>query len=341
MRISVVVPTYNRADILGRTLASVLAQSLPPDEVIVVDDGSTDDTEAVVATFGSRVRYVRQDNAGVSAARNRGAGLAGGRWLAFVDSDDLWRPRKLELQLGVLERVPDARWSITGCNMIDLDDEELAGRKGFEAAFPVFRQEGEGAESLLSRYLGRRDVEVAGERVAVLAGDAYDALFLGNFVLPSSSVVERALYAELGGFDADFRLAEETEFYHRLAARSPVAVLLAPLVGYRIGRAGGQISPANSEALILHALRSVDAARRLRSPTARADALWRHGRAGLLRRLAYTRLSNFDRRGAREALREAWATGAPRDARSLGLFAASLLPSPALRGLHQLKRSLS
>jgi hypothetical protein len=120
-----------------------------------------------------------------------------------------------------------------------------------------------------------------------------------------------------------------------------VAVLLAPLVGYRIGRAGGQISPANSETLILNALRSVDAARRLRPPTPRVDALWRHGRAGLLQRLAYTRLSNFDRYGAREALREAWATGAPRDTRSLGLFAASLLPSPALRGLHQLKRSLS
>jgi glycosyltransferase involved in cell wall biosynthesis len=341
MRISVVIPTYNRADLIGRTIASVLAQTLPPDEVLVVDDGSTDDTEAVIAAFGSRVRYVRQDNAGVSVARNRGAGLAGGRWLAFVDSDDLWRPRKLELQMGVLERVPDARWSITSCNMIDPDDAELAGREGFEAAFPVFRQEGTGAEALLSRYLGRRDVEVAGERVAVLAGDAYDALFLGNFVLPSSSVVERALFAELGGFDAGFRLAEETEFYHRLAARAPVAVLLAPLVGYRVGRAGGQISPGNSETLILNAIRSVDAARRLRSPTPRADALWRHGRAGLFQRLAYTRLSNFDRRGARDALREAWASGAPRDARALGLFAASLLPSPALRGLHQLKRSLS
>ena len=341
MRVSVVIPTYNRADLIGRTIASVLAQSLPPDEVIVVDDGSTDDTEAVVATFGPRVRYVRQDNAGVSVARNRGAGLAGGRWIAFMDSDDLWSPRKLELQLGVMERVSEARWSITGCNMIGPDDVELAGREGFEAAFPVFRQEGEGAEALLSRFLGRRDVEVAGERVAVLAGDAYDALFLGNFVLPSSSVVERSLFAELGGFDPDLRLAEETEFYHRLAARSPVAVLLAPLVGYRTGRAGQQIAPANSERLILNALHSLDVARRLRSPTARAEALWRHGRAGLLRRLAYTRLSNLDQRGAREALRQSWATGAPRDPGSLGLFAASLLPSPALRGLHQLKRTLA
>jgi glycosyltransferase involved in cell wall biosynthesis len=341
MLISVVVPTYNRADILGRTIASVLAQSLPPDEVIVVDDGSTDDTAALVATFGSRVRYLRQANAGVSVARNHGASLAGGRWLAFVDSDDLWRPRKLELQMGVLQRTPGTRWSITGCNMIGLDDAELAGREGFEAAFPVFRQEGLAAEALLSRYLERRDIEVNGEQVAILAGDAYEALFVGNFVLPSSSVVERALYAELGGFDADFRLAEETEFYHRLAARSPVAVLLAPLVGYRIGRGGGQISPANSETLILNALRSVDAARMLRSRTPRVDALWQHGRAGLLRRLAYTRLSNLDRQGVRAALRDAWATGAPRDMGSLGLFAASLLPPPALRGLHQLKRSLS
>jgi glycosyltransferase involved in cell wall biosynthesis len=287
------------------------------------------------------VRYVRQPNGGVAAARNHGARLAGGRWLAFVDSDDLWHRRKLELQVGALERVPEARWSITGCNVIGLDDAEIPGRAGFEAVFPVFGQEGERAETFFARYFDRRALEVAGEPVTVFTGDAYAALFLGNFGLPSSVVIDRALFTEVGGFNPEFRLAEETEFFHRVAARAPVVILLPALVGYRVGRAGGLISPANSERLIQNALRSVDGAHEMRPPDELSRTHWQRGRRRLLQRLAYTRLSNFDRAGARTALRDAWASGAPRDARSLGLYMTSLLPAPALRGLHQLKRSLS
>ena len=340
-RLSVIIPTFNRADCIGRTIDSVLAQSLAADEVIVVDDGSTDETASIVAGYGARVRYVCQSNGGVAAARNHGARLASGRWLAFVDSDDLWRPRKLELQLGVLECVPAARWSITGCNVIGLDDVEIPGRAGFEAVFPVFGLEGQGAEDFFARFFERRSVEVAGEPVTVFSGDAYAALFLGNFGLPSSVVIDRALFTEVGGFNPEFRLAEETEFFHRVAARAPVAILLPSLVGYRVGRAGGLISPANSERLIQNALRSVDAAHAVRPSDERSRSHWQHGRRRLLQRLAYTRLSNFDRAGARAALRDAWASGAPRDMRSLGLYMTSLLPAPALRGLHRLKQTLT
>jgi len=341
MRISVIVPTFNRADCIGRTLESVLGQSLAPDEIIVVDDGSTDGTDALVAAYGDRVRYVRQANAGVSAARNHGARLARARWLAFVDSDDLWHPRKLEIQVGALEQVPAARWSITGCNVIGLDDVEVAGRGGFEAVFPVFRQEGESPESFFMRYFERRALDIGGERTMVFTGDAYDALFLGNFGLPSSIVIDRDCFDEVGGFNVEFRLAEETEFFHRVAAHAPVVIVTGALVGYRVGRAGGLISPANSEKLILNALRSMDGAIGVRPHAQRSAAHWQRGRRRLLARLAYTRLSNLDGSGARAALRDAWRAGAPRDVRSLGLFVTTLLPAPALRGLHQLKRTLS
>lgn len=95
-RISVVIPAFNREKTIGRAIESALAQTRPPFEIIVVDDGSSDSTAAVVTAFRDSVRYVRQPNAGASAARNRGVELAGAPWVAFLDSDDYWFDDHLE-----------------------------------------------------------------------------------------------------------------------------------------------------------------------------------------------------------------------------------------------------
>ena len=95
--ISAVIPAYNRGALIGRAIESVLAQSRPPEEIIVVDDGSTDDTAERVRAFGDRVRYVFQPNGGGAAARNRGVEEARGEWIAFLDSDDTWLPEHLRL----------------------------------------------------------------------------------------------------------------------------------------------------------------------------------------------------------------------------------------------------
>ena len=264
--VSVIVPTYNRARWIGATLRSVLAQSAPAQELIVIDDGSTDDTAAVVAAFGASVRYVRQDNAGVSEARNYGARLATGEYLAFVDSDDLWHPLKLEAQLTALLQS-GAQWSITGCDVIGLDDAVIPGREGFEAVFPLFHDDRVSAEEFFDRYLKRESVKVGGEHYAVFTGDAYDALFLGNFGLPSSSLVQRALFEQVGGFNPAFRIAEETEFFHRIAAAADLVVVAASLVGYRTGQSGSLVSPANASRLIENALASLERAATLRTTT--------------------------------------------------------------------------
>ena len=94
-KVSVVIPTFNRADTIGDSIKSVLEQTFKDFEVIVVDDGSTDGTESVVAAFGdSRIKYIMQDNAGACAARNNGIRHANGEYIAFQDSDDYWMPRK-------------------------------------------------------------------------------------------------------------------------------------------------------------------------------------------------------------------------------------------------------
>jgi glycosyltransferase involved in cell wall biosynthesis len=104
--ISVIIPVYNGERYLAAAVNSVLEQTLPAREVIVVDDGSSDASLAVATTFGTQVQCISQPNSGAAAARNRGADAAKGEWLAFLDADDLWTPRKLESQIAAAEADP-------------------------------------------------------------------------------------------------------------------------------------------------------------------------------------------------------------------------------------------
>ena len=107
IQISVIIPAYNREAYVGEAIRSVLAQTLPPEEVIVVDDGSTDRTGEIARSFGKPVRCISQENQGVGGARNTGLGEATGNFIALLDSDDLWTGRKLELQARYLENHPE------------------------------------------------------------------------------------------------------------------------------------------------------------------------------------------------------------------------------------------
>ena len=106
--ISVVIPCFNRQEVIARSIDSVLNQTRPADEIIVVDDGSTDATVAQVRRYGQRVRLIQQKNSGASKARNVGIATAKSNWIAFLDSDDIWHPEKLEYQLKAAKKYPDA-----------------------------------------------------------------------------------------------------------------------------------------------------------------------------------------------------------------------------------------
>lgn len=111
--VSVVIPAYNSGRYIRRCIDSVLAQTLLPEEVIVVDDGSTDDTARIIADYGPKVIYIHQENAGPSVARNTGIEAATSEWIAFLDADDEWLPEKLQLQIEYLKRNPELVWSGT------------------------------------------------------------------------------------------------------------------------------------------------------------------------------------------------------------------------------------
>jgi GT2 family glycosyltransferase len=334
--VSVVIPSYNRADLLTLTIRSILAQTVRPAEIIVVDDGSTDHTAAACAAFPSPVQYIRQENSGVSAARNRGIKAASGSWIAFCDSDDLWMPNKLEVQLAAITAT-GAGWSITDFTIIDPDGRRVLER-GFRRAFPIFAETRLTADKHFGGWLDVRTLKLGSESVSTYTGDAFGMMFLGNVVIPSTSLVSREVIERVGPFDERLAVAEDTEYFHRVAAAAKVTILMTPLTMYRIGHPS--LVAQKSERLIGNAIQSGERAALLRPTlTARENAAFRDGARMLRVRLAYSRLADLDLQGVREALR-----GAPREyilsARGAAVLAASFLPRFVLRGLHRAKRAV-
>ena len=200
--VSVVLPTYNRAPVLDSAIRSVLAQTHRPLELVVVDGGSTDDTEAVLGSFDDdRIRVLRRDEpSGPSAARNLGARATDGEYVAFVDADDRWRPTKLERQLAAVERV---------------DGDAALTRVEKHAGEPRTRS---GAEGDVARDIERLDVPT----------------------YTSTLLVSRAAFERVGGFDDALGCFEDWDLCLRLARRYAVGFSDAPLVVK--GTDGGNIS---------------------------------------------------------------------------------------------------
>jgi glycosyltransferase involved in cell wall biosynthesis len=198
--VSVVIPAYNAARYLAAAVDSALQQTFRDVEVLVVDDGSTDDTPAVLSAYRSRIHVVRQANAGVARARNAGTEAARGRYVAFLDADDLWQPEKIEKQMAALAAALDRR-----------------------ACYSAFT-------------LVAADLTVLGvSRTARQASLVEDLLLRGNVVgTPSTVVCERDLVREVGGFDPAQSLGADWDLWLRLALRTEFAYVAEPLIRYRI-----------------------------------------------------------------------------------------------------------
>lgn len=218
LRVSAIVPAYNRAALLDETLCSLMAQRVPPHEVIVVDDGSVEDIQSVAARFGDRVRYARAENGGAPAARNLGASLASGDWLWFCDSDDLWHPEYLGRALRLVAAAPELGF-IFG-NFLLVRGGIWEGPTKFETAPQGFWQQIPGT---------------AMEGGRILIQPLYASLLRFQPVFHSTLLVSRRLFDSVGGYDARFgRLgSEDFEFVLRCAAHAPAAMIEDALVGIR------------------------------------------------------------------------------------------------------------
>ena len=202
---SVIIPTYNRVNLLQRAIDSVLAQTYASEEIIIVDDGSTDKTESFIADLRAnliadtaqsypKIVYLKQSNQGVSAARNAGFNHATGQWIALLDSDDEWLPNKIEYQLAELMHT----------ELLVCHSEEIWIRNGVRV------------NAKNKHKKKRNDI-------------FYDCLKLCA-MSPSSIVLHRDIWIEFNGFDEDFIVCEDYDLWLRICARYPVALIDEPQV---------------------------------------------------------------------------------------------------------------
>jgi glycosyltransferase involved in cell wall biosynthesis len=200
--VSVVIPCFNHARFLAEAVGSALGQTRPAAEVIVVDDGSTDESARVLEAWAGRVRVVRQGNRGVAAARNAGAALATGDLLAFPDADDVWLPEKLAEQIALFAASPGL--GLVHCGVEEVDAEGRTLRTRLDGL------DGRVAEEML---LFRR--------TAILGGG-------------SGAVVTRAVFEQVGGFDEALATSADWDLHHRVARRTPVGFVPRVLLRYRV-----------------------------------------------------------------------------------------------------------
>lgn len=217
--VSVIIPVYNSAHYLGMALASVLRQSHQAMEVIVIDDGSTDDIASVLASLQTEttgcctaesklpIRYHYQPNAGPAVARNRGVALATGNLLAFLDADDWWHPEKLARQVALLNQQPNLGYVVSHMRV------QLEANTAWPASLNRAHYQNE-----------------------------------PRCLLPSALVVRRTTLAEVGGFDESYRYSDDADWFLRAKDRGvPFAVVPEPLVYKRIHTTNLSHTPAMSQ----------------------------------------------------------------------------------------------
>ena len=193
--ISVIVPTYNRVHQLPRALDSILCQSCSPKEIIVVDDGSTDETSALMTSEYPEIVFIQQQNTGVSSARNVGIKRASGDWIAFLDSDDEWLPEKLEIQMKALYENPGEKichtneiWIRNGKRVNPKKKHEKFGGWIFQKCLPLC------------------------------------------CISPSSVIIHKSIFKEIGLFDYSLPVCEDYDLWLRITARNPVLYIEEPFL---------------------------------------------------------------------------------------------------------------
>lgn len=303
-KVSVIIPTFNRAALVQEAVESVLRQKGDfALEVIVIDDGSTPETEQGLRRFGTAIRYVRQDNTGLNPARNHGLRLATGDYIALLDDDDVWLPGKTTVLLSALQRFPQAGFVHSNFTIWRPHDDSRR-TDGLSSWFPrPFTWDEMYGEHIEMQCVGPAEREF-GKSVAVYFGDVYYWSLFAPMVLPSTAIVRRSALMPGEQFPDDDSVGD-WEFFARLSHRRGAVFVAADTTLNRSHEDAARLT-------------RIDAGLRLRRRVAFISRLWRADpefmrdrrsevdavEADCLRKLAKVAISNGNRAVARETLRE-------------------------------------
>ena len=237
MKISAVIPAYNSAEFLKEAIDSILKQTHPVDEIIIVDDGSTDQTQQVVESFGDQITYIKQANQGPSAARNNGILAAKGDWIAFLDADDQWTADKIEQQLNALKKAPTLK--LIAADMAEVDQT---------------------GDLLIESVLAKHNLL---EQFRSLNGkplpNALASLVTKNFIPTGTVLAERAVLIESECFNPQIRFGEDLELWAKIACNHPITCLPEVMM---LRRQHGNNATQNSEAMLKDLIKVMQSVKR-------------------------------------------------------------------------------
>ena len=248
MKISAIIPAYNSAKFIRAAISSILAQTHQIDEIIVVDDGSTDDTEQVVKDISNAIIYHKQANQGPSAARNKGIELASGDWIAFLDADDQWATKKIAKQLETLQTYPETHLVAGDMTEIDNDDQVIT-------------------QSVLAKHKMLESFQhLAGKPLP----NALAALVKKNFIPTGTVLVKRQTLFEAGMFNAEIRFGEDLELWAKIASFHPISCLPDILM---LRRQHGNNATQANERMLIDLTKVMESIRRFASPQLSAQGV--------------------------------------------------------------------
>jgi len=313
-KVSVVIPTYNYGHFLGEAIQSVLDQTFADFELIIVDDGSTDNTKEVVSSFqDKRVKYIYQKNRGLAASRNTGIKASCGEYIAFLDSDDKWLPENLEVMVNRLDSRPDIALVCSDVNVYDDATGAILGRHWHNRRSDSWVNPKKAARQAL-QYLLKR----------------------GCFITPIAMVVRRTVFAEVGHYDESVRTHEDWDMIVRIVMRFPIETIDVPLA---LNRKHGISLQSNREQMYREAIIVLNKTLNRNSLSANDQALLRRRVARTHFRYGRDLLVNGDITAGREKLLTAVRTN-PWSVRPYLYLALSLLGNRVIVSIKTWKHTM-
>lgn len=248
--VTVIIPAYNCANCISYAIESVLNQTHKSYELIIVDDGSTDDTSKIVLNYKDKIKYIYQDNGGVSKARNTGILNSNGKYIGFLDADDVWDNNKLEIQLKAFEINDDV--GLIFSYFLQTKNYKVLNNKYYEDAFNIFKEYNYKIDKLFDY---KSNIKFMKRDIAYFWGNIYKYLFLGNFILPSSVLFKKSCLDKVGLLNEKYRVAEETEYFLRFSQYFMIGFVNYSLLCYEIPQPDNLSGKNNTPKLIKNALR--------------------------------------------------------------------------------------